>query len=241
MDGAPQPAPTSSPKSGASSDELTPQQKNIIGGVVGSVAGIALLALLVMLAMRYKRRRDGGGVLGGGQSGTTASRSIVGGDGGSAASRAMTERSGPSTAVAAALASLVAGNRRTRQSAGSVEGGERGFYRVSGRKLPSVLQSGGDGYSDPRGSTLSGSSDYFRGSQAFDRTAVQTGHLALGAPMRPVSGVPVMRSGPARIPITENPFADPPVSPGATHDVAGRNLGTRDSPRAPGSRFQESI
>ncbi|KAK4083062.1 hypothetical protein Purlil1_11006 [Purpureocillium lilacinum] len=241
-DGA-QPSPTSD-SGGHSPDKLSPQQKQVIGGVVGSIAGVAFLALLVLLALKYKRRRDGRQLIGGGQSGQDASRSITGGDGGSGASRAMAERSGPSAAVTAALATLT-GKRNARQTASSSEGTERGFYRVSGRKLPSVLHTGGDGYSDPRESTIrestiSGSSDYYRGSQSFDPAAVQAGHLALGAPMRPVSGVPVMRSGPARVPVTENPFDDP-ATPTSPTDMSSRNLGSRESPRAQGSRFQEGI
>ncbi|POR39569.1 Uncharacterized protein TPAR_00242 [Tolypocladium paradoxum] len=229
-----QPTPISNSDNGGANN-LSPQQKLVIGGVVGGIAGVAFVALLVLLALRYKRRRDARVLLGGGQSGTTASRSIVGdggsGDGGSGA---MAETSGP-LAVTAALASLT-GKRNAPPTPNSAQGSERGFYRVSGRKLPSVLQAGGDGYSDPRGSTMSGNSDYYRGSQAFEPSGAGAGQLALGAPMRPVSGVPIMRSGPARTPVTENPFADPP-SP--TLDTSRRTLGSRDSPR--GSRFQERI
>ena len=150
----------------------------------------------------------------------------------------MVDRSGPS-AVTAALASLT-GRRHAPPTASSGEGGERGFYRVSGRKLPSVLHTGGDGYSDPRESTLSGGSDYYRGSQAFDPSDAGVGPLALGVPMRPVSGIPIMRSGPGRTPVTENPFADP-SSPPDSNDVLRRAMGSRDSPRASGSRFQEGI
>ncbi|KND93734.1 hypothetical protein TOPH_01643 [Tolypocladium ophioglossoides CBS 100239] len=236
-DGA-QPTPTSNTDTGGASN-LSPQQKQVIGGVVGGIAGLAFVALLVLLALRYKRRRDARVLLGGSQSGTMASRSIVG-DGGSGGggSGAMTERSGP-LAVTAALASLT-GNRNAPSTPNSAQGGERGFYRVSGRKLPSVLYAGGDGYSDPRESTVSGNSDYYRGSQAFDPSGAGAGQLALGAPMRPVSGIPIMRSGPARTPVTENPFADP-LPPPYTHDTSRRTLGSRDSQQASGSRFQERI
>jgi hypothetical protein len=148
----------------------------------------------------------------------------------------MVERSAASGAVAAALAGLT--GKKTLPFSRSAESGERGFYRVSGRKLPSVLHTGGDGYSDPRESTASGSSDYYRGSQAFEPASGSGGQLALGVPMRPVSGVPIIRSGPARVAITENPFADPPASP---NNLSTRTLGSRDSPRASGSRFQEGI
>ena len=79
----PQPTPTSNTDTGGAA-KLSPQQKAVIGGVVGSVAGVAFLAMLMLLALRYKRRRDARILLGSGQSGTTASRGIVG-DGGSGA------------------------------------------------------------------------------------------------------------------------------------------------------------
>ncbi|UNI18884.1 hypothetical protein JDV02_010854 [Purpureocillium takamizusanense] len=233
-----QPSPTSDPGTPAPNN-LTPQQKQVIGGVVGSIAGVAFFALLILLAIKYKRRRDGRQLIGEGHPGQTASRSISGGDGGPGTSRTMAERSGPSAAVTAALATLT-GKRNANKAASPPEGTERGFYRVSGRKLTSVLHTGGDGYSDPRESTISGSSDYYRGSQSFDPATVQAGHLALGVPMRPVSGVPVMRSGPARVPVTENPFDDP-TTPTSPIDMSAGNVASRESPRAQGSRFQEGI
>lgn len=207
-------------------------QKVIIGSVCGSVAGVAFLAVLVLLALRYKRRRDAGALLGSSRLGSTASGNLTGGD-----SMAMTERFGPS-AVPRPFSSLTR-KRNSRQLANLVEeGGERGFYRVAGRKLPPVLiNGGGDGYSDPRQSVLSDGSDYYCGSQAFDLPAVGAPRqLALGAPMRPVSGVPIMRSGPARTPVTENPFVDP-LSPSAVQDTPNRRLVSWVST----SKFHESI
>ncbi|PNY29114.1 Uncharacterized protein TCAP_00964 [Tolypocladium capitatum] len=227
-DGA-RPTPASNTDTGGANN-LSPQQKIVIGGVVGGVAGVAFVALLLLLALRYKRRRDARLLPRGGQPGTTASRNMTGdGRSGGGDSGAIAERPGPWT-VSAALANLTG-----KRNAPPAQGGERGFYRVSGRKLPSVLYAGGDGYSDPRDSTVSGNSDYYRGSQAFD-----PGQLALGSPMRPVSGVPIMRSGPARTPVTEDPFVDPP-SPLSAHDSARRTPESRESPQASGSKFQERI
>lgn len=223
--------------SGGSGIELTPQQKQVIGGVVGGIAGVAIIGLLLMLFLRYKKRK-GGQLLLDSQSGTTITRFV--GDvkpaGGSGA--AMAERSTASGAVASALASLT--GKKSPPVPPPTATGERGFYRVSGRKLPSVFHNGGDGYSDPRQSAASGSSDYYRGSQAFEPGSGNVAQLALGSPMRPVSGVPVMRSGPARVAITKNPFADP-KRPTTPTNLSSPTLGTRDSPRASGSRFQEGI
>ncbi|KAK2603770.1 hypothetical protein QQS21_004055 [Conoideocrella luteorostrata] len=235
--------PTSTPSSVNGSSEggggvtLTPQQKQVIGGVVGAVAGVAVIGLLLMLFLRYKKRK-GGRIMLDSQSGITAARILGDGTPGGGSGAAMAERSRASGAVAAALANLT-GNKPPPIPQ-STESGERGFYRVSGRKLPSVLHTGGDGYSDPRESAASGSSDYYRGSQAFDPGSRSVGQLALGAPMRPISGVPVMRSGPARVPITENPFADP-EPPTTPTNLSSRSVGSPESPQASGSRFQERI
>ena len=232
---------------------MSPQQKQIVGGVVGSVAGVAFLMLLVMLVLRWKRRAGSRALLAGrqGRSASTARGITDGGSDGHGA--AMSERAGLG-GVSATLAALT-GKRKSETPGGEASGtGERGFYRVSGRKLPSVFLSGGDGYTDPRASVISGETDYYRGSQAFDPISGGSTHLALGSPMRPVSGVPLMRTGPGRTPIQEsNPFADPPSPPGSptlvsptsparpTGDHLGRSLTGNDGSRASTSRFQEKM
>ncbi|KAF5021164.1 hypothetical protein F66182_6810 [Fusarium sp. NRRL 66182] len=235
----------------ADTGTLSTQQKQVIGGVVGSVAGVAFLAFFILLALRYKKKHPGGGLLGGNQTGT---RAIGGPDSGSGG--AMAERSMASAAITSAFAGLI-GKKGQQQSTEAAPTGERGFYRVSGKKLPSVLQVGGDGYSDPRigsqsnsrmnrESVMSGHSDYWRGSMAFDPNDRESPHLALGSPMRPISGVPVIRSGPARTPVTEsNPFSDPP-RPRPDSDALGGSIGggsiaSGDGSNRSPSRFQERI
>lgn len=226
---------------------MTPQEKQIVGGVVGGIAGAAFIIVLLLLAMRYKKKRQhvqeiiGPGAASRALSPGSGSR---GPDGGSGSPAPMVERSS-AFGVSAALASLTGkANRDSSQAPASAEG-ERGFYRVAGRKLPSVLHAGGDGYTDPRESVMSGASSYYRGSDGFEPAAGGKHHLALGAPMRPVSGAPIMRSGPARTAMTEqNPFADPPSPPAVPpppRDPVGRSLGSQDGSRGSGSRFQEGI
>ncbi|RFU75154.1 hypothetical protein TARUN_7088 [Trichoderma arundinaceum] len=237
--------PTSSGSSNSTENALSPQQKQVIGGVVGGVAGAAFFLVLVLLALRYKRRQ-GNAALPAGQPASESrglpptagapSGAPSGGDG-SGSGGAMTERYGTAALTAAFTGSTA---KRSSASVKSAEAGERGFYRVSGRKLPSVLQVGGDGYSDPRTSVMSGTSDYYRGSQAFDPFGGAGTRLQLGAPMRPDSGVPVVRSGPARAVVAEpNPFADPTTPPADAPIPAMMRL--RESPPRRGSRFQERI
>lgn len=226
---------------------LSPQQKQVIGGVLGGVAGAAFFLVLVLVALRWKRRQNNAALVAGQP--TSESRGLPpasgapsgvpnGGDGsGGGGGSAMAEKYS-AAALTAAFTGLAP--KRSSASVNSSETGERGFYRVSGRKLPSVLQVGGDGYSDPRSSFMSGTSDYYRGSQAFDPFGGPGTRLQLGAPMRPDSGVPIVRSGPARpVVAEENPFADPPTPPPG--DVsAPPSARPRGSPRR-GSRFQEGI
>jgi hypothetical protein len=218
-------------------EALTPREKQIVGGVVGGVAGAAFFLLLIMLALRYKKRKQAHLALEG-NDGSGASRGIAGGPG--PAGPAMSQRSSMPAAVAAAMASLT-GNRKPPPQPAPPS--EQGFYRVSGRKLQSVLQTGGDGYSDPHASVASGGSDYHRGSQAFERGEGPSSHLTLGSPMRPVSGVMVMRDGPGRTPVTaQNPFADPPSPPPSRGPgTLGRSLASYDGSGASGSRFREGI
>ncbi|UKZ83391.1 hypothetical protein TrVFT333_011199 [Trichoderma virens FT-333] len=205
-------APTPSTSSNSTEGALSPQQKQVIGGVVGGLAGAAFFLVLVLLALRYKRLPRTSPTI------ITPDGAPSGGDGGDSGG-AMTERYG-AAALTAAFAGLTP--KRSSASVNSSETGERGFYRVSGRKLPSVLQVGGDGYSDPRASFMSSTSDWNRGSQAFDPFGGPGARLQLGVPMRPTSGVPIT---------LQEPPADDSVPP---------MMRQRESPGR-GSRFQEGL
>ncbi|KAA6407915.1 MAG: hypothetical protein FRX48_08266 [Lasallia pustulata] len=115
------------------------------------------------------------------------------------------------------------------------ETSERGFQNLGGRKIESVLTSGGSGYGDPGPAgakeTLSGSS-FYRDSQGFYGgpshpvpTAGAAG-VASGAagpsgqgfvPTERDKEVAVMRPSPARTPVTlQSGFAMPSIPPGAS-------------------------
>jgi hypothetical protein len=158
-------------------------------------------------------------------------------------------------AVPAALASLAAFNKRSSQRSEqtvSTAPSERGFYRVSGRKLPSVLQTGGDGYGGGDTNTLSGSS-FYRDSTGFyggGGPSHGPGSPLAANPVGPSvdrdSGVPVMRPSPARTPVTEQgPFKPltppPPLQPPRLDrpDSLGRSHPSQDGSHA--SRFTEEV
>jgi len=163
----------------------------------------------------------------------------------------MTERRSLAHGVPAALATLTGYKRssqktETDRTISSTAGSERGFYRVSGRKLPSVLQSGGDGYGGGIDTnTLSGSS-FYRDSQGFyggPGSPSSPSHHPAGISIQRDSGVPVMRPSPARTPVTEHsPFSAFPAPlnpPPRRPDVLGRSHPSQDGSHA--SRFTEEV
>jgi hypothetical protein len=220
--------------------------------VVGGLAGIALVVLAILIAVRWKRQHGNGIQL------------LTEGEGADDARGPMFGRAGPggpggaggTWAVPATLAALT-GHKRTSYQV-TIEGPqtrEKGFYRVSGRKLTSVLQSGGDGYGEPstsdnRMSTISGTSSFYRPDSIAMFSDPKNSPLQLGSPMRPESGIIMVRSGPARTPIQEQgPMFDdirpltPPTS-AAGRDPLGRSLlnqsGSAASAGSP-SRFTEDM
>lgn len=168
----------------------------------------------------------------------------------------MTQRRSIAFAVPAALASLTGyankrSSKNTERTLSSTAGSERGFYRVSGRKLPSVLQSGGDGYGGgiAETNTMSGSS-FYRDSTGFyggTGTPNSPSGAYAGPSIERDSGVPVMRPSPARTPVTEHgpfggfpmppPTLTPPRRPGP--DVLGRSHPSQDGSHA--SKFTEEV
>lgn len=152
-----------------------------------------------------------------------------------------------STFVIPAFASLTGYKRKSQAPShtnSSTAGSERGFYRVSGRKLPSVLTSGGDGYGDPLEHHLSGSSFYRDSSGFYGGPGIpQSPSFGPPSPQSDTGGIPIMRSGPARTPITTHnspvTASPPPPPPLRRPDALGRSHASRDGSR--NSRFTEEV
>jgi len=99
----------------------------LAGGIVGGVAGLAVLVLTAMIFLRWYRKRAASmGAL------TGAEAAGTGGAGG------MSERG----RTAPVLAPLLGGVFKNRKSRAVDDTGERGFQRISGRKLPSAFSAG---------------------------------------------------------------------------------------------------
>ncbi|KAN0103260.1 hypothetical protein V8E51_011573 [Hyaloscypha variabilis] len=196
----------------------------IVGGVVGGVAGLAILVFLLMGLIRWWKKKHQSMLLLGDGDAATGAETIRDGPP-SPLPGGMTQRRSLAFGVPAVLASMTGYKRasqktETDRTISSTAGSERGFYRVSGRKLPSVLQSGGDGYGgEINTNTLSGSS-FYRDSQGFyggPGSPTSPSHPPSTRPFQRDSGIPVMRPSPARTPVTEqSPFSafptplDPP-------------------------------
>ncbi|KAK5173899.1 uncharacterized protein LTR77_002580 [Saxophila tyrrhenica] len=127
---------SSSSSSSSNNDDSTPPAGTIAGGVVGGAAGLAVILLIALVFLRwYKRRRQQGhqalppsSAMSPADDDPTVSRS--GGPG-------MAERAGLMP-LAAAVPALFRHSNRSSE----VPSSERGFTRVSGRKLPSQFSEG---------------------------------------------------------------------------------------------------
>ncbi|KAI0897812.1 hypothetical protein F4806DRAFT_378288 [Annulohypoxylon nitens] len=209
---------TSTADGDSGSSSSGPGAATVAGSVLGGVAALAALLVLALFLLRWKKRQNTKQLMRGSGSERGPGGALVGNSGpaggGNSGAMSETRRSIP-FAIPAALASLTGHKRNSGRSGASSDGGERGFSKVSGRKLPPVIQFGGDGYSDPRDTILSDQSIDYRDSQAFPGLApAGPTRLAVGAPMRPDSGIPVYNPGPARTPITEQaPLTPPDTSP----------------------------
>ncbi|KAI0396109.1 hypothetical protein F5Y17DRAFT_420356 [Xylariaceae sp. FL0594] len=251
--GGPPPTDTSSSlNSDDNNNNTSTPPGTIAGSVVGAVSGFAFILILAAALLRWRKRRTGRKLIqasgNDGGYGTVATRGS-GGPGGDG----MSERGRPAPfAIPAALANLTGQSRFSRSTVSS-DGGERGFTKISGRKLPPVLQFGGDGYTDPRATMMSDQSIEYRASQQFFGEAPLS-RLALGSPMLSESGIPIFHESPARTPVAtpghfSDPFSDanrvespPPTQP--RPDPVGRSHAPRDgSTRSHGSfsKFTEGL
>ncbi|KAJ6170614.1 hypothetical protein N7485_007960 [Penicillium canescens] len=251
---------------GSSSDAATPK---IVGGVVGSIAG---LALLLFLLVYFLRRR---GLLRGkmGAHAPLSDDAAIGTVAG-AGTREIAERRSSNDPLFTASYFAPAFMKRWRQSTQTVRtestidsnSSERGFQKISGRKLPPVLTHGGDGF----GGGLDGDSPTVPGFPPTSPGPGPTGSPAFHAPP-PASpyGMPLdskytreieehqppVPPSPVHLPISNTVPVATPITVTPAHPVAqpqsaipivpqrpdglGRSLPSFDGSRS--SRFTEGI
>ncbi|KAL3426939.1 hypothetical protein PVAG01_00448 [Phlyctema vagabunda] len=253
------PSSTSNASGDDTSDPATPTPV-VVGSVVGSIAGFAVILLVLLVLLRWWKKKKGGHLSLSSTNPSTGTRGVDFGNPPVAPAGGMSERRSIVHAIPAALSSFTGINKRDRTSRqtdrtlSSTAGSERGFYRVSGRKLPSVLQHGGDGYGDSgqRENTMSGQS-FYRDSQGFyggDGGNAGRGSVLpnLVNPNREsAGGIPIMRPGPARTPVTQQGpfvFPSPPRTPPQPADMVGPDAIRRSNISQDGShasRFTEEV
>ncbi|KAI0877037.1 hypothetical protein GGS24DRAFT_178599 [Hypoxylon argillaceum] len=222
----------------------------IAGSVVGAISGLAIILLLAAVVFRWKKRQSSMKLLQASRNDRGYGATTTGGTGGPAGDGGMSERRRSIPfAIPAALANLSGHNRFSKSTVLS-DGGERGFAKISGRKLPPVLQFGGDGYSDPRETMMSDQSIDYRASQSLFGEAALS-RLAVGSPMLQETSIPVFHASPARTAVaTSSPFSDPfsddhvIESPTQSADPRATSRVSHDTPtRSHGSfsRFTENL
>ncbi|KAJ5103436.1 hypothetical protein N7532_003965 [Penicillium argentinense] len=127
--------------SGLGSGAIDPTTSKIVGGVVGSVAGVALLLLLVLFFFRRRSLQ---------QKGTQALPAAA-----DSGPREVAERRTSKDPLFGSSYLAPAFMKRWRQSTMTTKTdtstissnpSERGFQKISGRKIPPVLTHGGDGF-----------------------------------------------------------------------------------------------
>ncbi|KAL4868843.1 hypothetical protein BDV12DRAFT_168755 [Aspergillus spectabilis] len=265
-------SPDSTTLSGSGSGSMTPQTTGkIVGGVVGGVAGATIIFLLIFLLLR--RRRKTGFFFG------SPARSIAGDGGGGLirepSTRQMVSRDSNKESMFGAAYFAPAFMKRWRQSEHSTgeesfmssSPTERGFQKVSGRKLPSGIQ---PGFEYSSGGLEAGSPTESDFSPTLP-PVIPRSPFSQPPPSNPFSqpldasvtrevredNRPVMRPSPARIPTSGSAnatwaeasarampmsFPMPPSNPVAIPkrpDALGRSHPSYDGSR--GSRFSENL
>ncbi|KAJ5668726.1 hypothetical protein N7462_009796 [Penicillium macrosclerotiorum] len=261
-DGSAQTTSQSQSSSGSGSS-IDPRTSKIVGGVVGSVAGLSLIILLLFYLFRRRKmlQSKNGGAL-----------PLPSDDAGT---REVAERRSSNDPLFTASYFAPAFMKRWRQSTMTTKtestvssnASERGFQKISGRKIPPVLTHGGDGYGggldgdsptlpgfspiSPGGGPLSSTSSHGPPPTSpygivLDTTFTREAEERNNTPSRPPPvQLPVSSSVNFGTPTTVNPshpIAQPqsaiPVAP-LRPDGLGRSLPSFDGSRS--SRFTESI
>ncbi|TGZ83631.1 hypothetical protein EX30DRAFT_87534 [Ascodesmis nigricans] len=124
VDNNPDPDLTEETLTGSGNDSSSPTPK-IVGGIIGGVAGIVLFAWIILLLIRRHKQK------------MVINRRVEAGYGGPLPEPPMIERSSAAPIAPWGFGSF---GRNSRQSAASEPvSEERGFYKVSGRKLPPAI------------------------------------------------------------------------------------------------------
>ncbi|KAI0998095.1 hypothetical protein K3495_g10096 [Podosphaera aphanis] len=230
-------SPTSS--SERSSSESKPVAA-IAGGVAGGIAGVALIIILILFLLR-RHRNNKIMLLFGSSTAITSSSSRI--PSGQPPGEILPRQ--PRPYISAALASFTRKKKSSQKPVGTtsvIHDNERGFYRVSGRKLPSVMNHGGDGYGgftdEPNiqsASSLCRELHLFRGGSPNPSTSIRSFSAT-----QPVNGMPIVRSSPSQnLVAEEEPSVNSDKNQLRQPDALGRSRPSLDASHT--SRFTEEL
>lgn len=238
--GGPPAATTAAPVDADSGSTPAPlETPQVVGSVVGSLAGAALILAIILLLIRRHKRRRGGALQ-------------LTGDDHTDHDHPMRQAPPRASIVPSAFLHRFSGMSRSTADT-SISGGERSFQRVSGRKLPSAFSEGMTSEQFSRGGTMSGSSFYQddHGVYGGPGLAKDLGKEVGATSTSRGSGQMNFRPSPARTPIIRHPddipsndpsHLSPPQSPNPdfpTRGTLGRSLPSADGSRS--SRFTENV
>ncbi|CCU76713.1 hypothetical protein BGHDH14_bghG002926000002001 [Blumeria hordei DH14] len=169
-----------------------PPRSVLIGSVVGSVAGAALLIVLMIILLRlYKKNKSLFFITGRGKPAV----SDLNHSAPMQSSADPTQRQPRPFPMSSALSSMSQykwPSAKVTGTTSSTDEGDQGFYRISGRKLPSVIHYGGDGYGGGSGSSVHKDNKTVSG-PSLGRDSPVT-HTVSGSPSRStITSTPVQR------------------------------------------------
>ena len=148
------PAASTSAGSGSGGENDAPPTRVLVGGIVGGLAGVVLILIALLFLLRWRRDKAG--------QRRNISPPVPQTEGaGSAAlggSGTMTQRSSSVPIASAGFFGRLRPSSAQTVATTDTAPSERGFQKISGRKLPSVLHSGGDGYGNAPAVSSAGSS-----------------------------------------------------------------------------------
>lgn len=201
---ASQPTSSTGNGSGAAPPVLTPQQTRMVGGIVGGIAGIAMVLVVLLYVLRwYRGRLKNQGRLPQQLTSSHTSRDFgVSGLMGCAApmSQSRTALFSPAAAAGAGMKKWRPGSDMTTLTnfTSTTGDSERGFQRVSGRKIPSVLSTGGDQFGGSYGAFEKESGALYRSPSANPFASDADSAYGFTPPHRPASrSAPTTPSYPA--------------------------------------------
>ncbi|TQS38701.1 hypothetical protein Golomagni_00788 [Golovinomyces magnicellulatus] len=214
----------------------------VIGGVLGSIAGTAIVIFLIITFLRWHKHNKWMVPLDSGDTPCIAETSP--GASPPLPSSDMIQHQLHPFSMSAALASLSASNKwspKTSRTASPTDTSEKGFYRVAGRKLPSVLQYGGDGYGgneqryiSTSRSSIYGDSQIFNGDSANQSRSTHVGTVTRD------SGIPFKQPSSSLNSVIEPQLLNPSLlKPPQRPDSIGRSRPSMDSSLT--SRFTEEV